>query len=115
MPVRRLQYLEGDSRDTESSLLIFGGQVLDQPDSLSLASLDNLAQASPQPPPHRPSAAPVALPAPNFAVLDGGHRCAASWNLGQCAVLRDLRRTVLKGLGAGGLELGSSQRHITAS
>lgn len=42
MPIRRLQYVEGECLGGTSSLLAFGGQVLDQPDTLSLISLDSM-------------------------------------------------------------------------
>ena len=48
MPVTELQYIEGNSKQTDSSLLIAGGQVLDKPPILSLASLDTSFQVSPQ-------------------------------------------------------------------
>lgn len=47
MPVTELQYVEGDGKSMETSLLIFGGQVLDKPPILSLASLDNSRHVSP--------------------------------------------------------------------
>ena len=46
MPVTGLQYLEGNGKQTDSSLLIAGGQVLDKPPILSLASLDSSFQVS---------------------------------------------------------------------
>lgn len=48
MPVLGLQYVEGNGKHLDSSLLIFGGQVLDQPPVLSLASLDNSHKVRPQ-------------------------------------------------------------------
>ena len=41
MPVTKLQSVEEDDKSSETSLLIFGGQNLDQPPILSLASLDS--------------------------------------------------------------------------
>ena len=47
MPVRQLMYVAGDSLGGNSSLLAFGGQVLDQPDTLSLLPLDNAQEVCP--------------------------------------------------------------------
>lgn len=41
MPIQGLQYVEGDGKQMDGSLLILGGQVLDQPPALSLAGLAN--------------------------------------------------------------------------
>ena len=48
MPVTQLQYIEGNGKQTDSSLLIAGGQVLDKPPILSLASLDTSFRVSQQ-------------------------------------------------------------------
>ena len=46
MPVQRLIHMEGNCMGGSTSLLVFGGQVLDQPDSLSIVSLDALPNVS---------------------------------------------------------------------
>ena len=44
MPVRQLLYVESNCMGGTSSLLVFGGQVLDQPDTLALVSLDSVEE-----------------------------------------------------------------------
>lgn len=46
MPIKDMKYVEGSKGFFANSILCLGGQILDEPDTLSLVSLDSLAQVS---------------------------------------------------------------------